>query len=113
MRASQRNYEQVDEQRERDAERLSEANVEHLELTVCRQAVQIDALEQQVRELSETQLARQIAYVIDRLGLRYAHDANYVHSAFTMADRRDLAEVLDVNNYAAERQEGSDGNVHI
>lgn len=109
MIRSQRNYEQVDEQRERDAERLSPANVEHLELTVCRQAAQIRALEQQVLELSDATLAQQVAHVIDRLGLRYTYDSNYVHSAFTASDRRDLAEVLNVDNYAAaERQEGSD-----
>lgn len=98
-----------DEAMERARERHSKANVSHMELVICRQAMRIQQLEQQVRELSETRLARQVAYVIDRLGLRYAHNPHYVHSAFTMADRRDLAEVLNVDNYAAaERQEGSE-----
>lgn len=90
-----------DEAMERARERHSKANVSHLELVICRQAMRIKQLEQQVADLSETRLARQVAYVIDRLGLRYAHNPHYIHTPVTPGVRRDLAEVLNVDSYAA------------
>lgn len=89
-----------DEAMERARERHSEQSVADLELTICRQAMRIQQLERQVAELSESAANRKLAQVINLLGLRYAHSPNYIHSAFTDSDRRELAGLLCVEAYS-------------
>jgi len=89
-----------DEAMERARERHSKANVSHMELVICRQAMRIQQLERQVAELSESAANRKLAQVINRLGLRYAHSPNYIHVTFTDSTRRDLAAIIGVSSYA-------------
>lgn len=89
-----------DELMERARERHSKANVSHMELVICRQAMRIQQLERQVAELSESAANRKLAQVINLLGLRYANDPRYIHTAFTDVERRELAGLLCVAAYS-------------
>lgn len=103
MRRSSRNPERIDELRDRPKPSADELNA-----TICRQAMRIKQLEQQVADLSERETARLLRAVVNLLGLRYAYEPRYLHTTFTDETRRELAELLRPVIDAERQEEGSD-----